>query len=570
MIFIIQNLDEFYLLKKNSIFLVSDFSLYLRLKNNGAIYLFEYLEKIKDRNFCNNFSLFWFRNKKKIDLSIFKDISIGRFVNRNFIFKFLDIIKLDYCLAINIKKYQKVALFKNNSLLNHYIKLIQNSNIKFNKQIIFIKKVKKNNTTSNAFANRGMFNKISISHWSKFMILFQNFIIFLIKKRALYFTDWSSKIYFKNSNFFLKLNSFFFWNGFYYRFDKKKYFLNKKKFKGIFSNQIYNKNNIKEIFYKSKIRYKSYYINIIDNLLKDIFKKQKDLLLYNITCFEDLFQRYKPKYIVVPDCTNSNNSLLIDLSSIYDCKIIFLVDGYQTVIDYFSFPLNKKGNDISSDYVLCPGSAYYNLARKHKIREKKLITIDAPIVMKIKKVSHPIYYDAVIVGYLPNTRRLNVTWDAYLKAELEILDVLSRLGFKNIAIKIKEGSAEMTNQMPRSISEYYDLYYLYFKKKLDLNLNFEYGIFSECLKKTKIVIGQLQTSAFETAFQNKLYYIFEPIYLGNVNLIKKSPIVRLNYFAINKKKLFYIIKSKKNSLIYNKNYLFKGIKIYDLEKKLDA
>jgi len=567
MIFIIQNLDEFYLLKKNSIFLVSDFSLYLRLKNNGAIYLFEYLEKIKNRNFCNNFSLFWFRNKKKIDLSVFKDISIGRFVNRNFIFKFLDIIKLDYCLAINIKKYQKVVLFKNNSPLNHYTKLIQNSNIKFNKKIIFIKKVKKNNTTCDAFADRGMFKKISISHWSKFIILFQNFIIFLIKKKALYFTDWSSKIYFKNSNFFLKLNSVFFWNGFYYRFDKKKYFLNKKKFKGIFSNQIYNKNNIKEIFYKSRIRYKSYYINIIDNLLKAIFKKQKDLFLYNITCFEDLFQRYKPKYIVVPDCTNSNNSLLIDLSSIYDCKIIFLVDGYQAVIDYFSFPLNKKGNDISCDYILCPGSAYYDLVRAHKIRANKLITIDSPVVMNFKKVSYPIHYDALIVGYMPYTRGLNVTWDAYLKAELEILDVLSRLGFKNIAIKIKEGSIESINQMPRSIREYYDLYDLYFKKKLNLNLNFEYGLFSECVKKAKIVIGQLQTSAFETAFQNVPYYIFEPIYVGNENLIK-SPLVRLNYFARDKKRLFYLIKSKKKSLISNKNYLFKGLKISDLEKKL--
>ena len=569
MIFIIQNLDEFYLLKKNSIFLVSDFSLYLRLKNNGAIYLFEYLEKIKDRNFCNNFSLFWFRNKKKIDLSIFKDISIGRFVNRNFIFKFLDIIKLDYCLAINIKKYQKVGLFKNNSLLNHYTKIIQNSNIKFNKKIIFIKKVKKNNITFNAFANRGMFNKISISHWAKFMIFLQTFFNFLIKKKGLYFTDWSSKIYFKNSNFFLKLNNFFFWNGFYYKLDRNKYFFNKKKYKEIFSSKIYNKNNIKEIFCKSKIQHKIYYTNIINILLKNIFKRNKDLFLYNITCFENLFQRYKPKYIVVPDCTNSNNSLLIDLASRYDCKIIFLVDGYQAVIDYFSFPLNKKGNDISCDYVLCPGSAYYDLVRAHKIRANKLITIDSPIVMNFKKVSYPIHYDALIVGYMPNTRGLNVTWDAYLKAELEILDALSRLGFKNIAIKIKEGSSEMINQMPRSIREYYDLYDLYFKKKLNLNLNFEYGVFSECVKKAKIVIGQLQTSAFETAFQNKPYYIFEPIYVGNENLIK-SPLVRLNYFARDKKRLFYLIKSKKKSLISNKNYLFKGLKISDLEKKLNV
>jgi hypothetical protein len=151
---------------------------------------------------------------------------------------------------------------------------------------------------------------------------------------------------------------------------------------------------------------------------------------------------------------------------------------------------------------------------------------------------------------------------------LEILRVFSVLGYKKIAIKIKEGSKSLLEQQLRSFDLYSEMYEKMYKNKLDLNIDFVSGKFADVIIKGKPIVGAFSTSFFESLYQKIPYYIYEPNRNGLHNKdLKANQICNKRYILKSMFKLKTDLLSKNYSSA-NKD-IFKGKNIKQLDKFLE-
>lgn len=240
--------------------------------------------------------------------------------------------------------------------------------------------------------------------------------------------------------------------------------------------------------------------------------------------------------------------------------------------DYSGLHYDIKKKRMVLDYILCPGQSYQKLMYTHKIEKNALIKIDPPVFNNYKNLnqitSQP-KYEAMIIGYIPNTRNINCLYDSYIDTELEILNIFSKLKYKNVAIKMKRGTPLMVAQQKKELKFYKDLYKKKFNKKLNIKLSFEFGELYTKINSAKILVGAFSTAFVEALYYKKPFYVYEPKQNG---LTSKE--LRSNQICDVK----YILKSpsalKKNIKIKNffkvKKDFFSGLKIQKLDKFFES
>ena len=111
---------------------------------------------------------------------------------------------------------------------------------------------------------------------------------------------------------------------------------------------------------------------------------------------------------------------------------------------------------------------------------------------------------------MPNTVNPNSRWDMRNKYVIDVVELLRSHNFKKIAVKVKPG--HNLNDSEFLIR--------FFKNNNIENVDILHGYAYDAISVSKIVIGQLGTTTYESLVMNKPYYIYEPIHCGfkEVNL----------------------------------------------------
>lgn len=565
--FVVKNLIEYDLVKKNkNKIYIENFILYLQLKKKTNVeYFYSPLSKIKN-SFEQDFFLNWFKSdytKKS------KNIDFLQCFSRTFLYETLQYLKLRIVLnSLLNKEKNKIFFFEDNSDFVKNLKLFISFNSKLKKKIKFLKIINENSKKINKRQIlRGQILDLNYKfYFSLLPVIFQGlFLKSRIKNKILYFKDWSSIEYFLNSKQLLISNIKNIFRSFYiYKnpFDNNNY---KNLIKQI-SNFRLNKNIIKKIFKKNKINYDDNIFNLLSFLIKRIINKENNLIKKYLNIYSNLIKFYNPKGIIIPDGSSFHNLLLFYLAKKNNTKVILCVDGYQCFSDYHGLVYDQYQKDTLFDYILCPGESYKKLMLNHGIDKSKLITIFPPIINNININKNYFYkkFDAVILGYIPFSRNLNCNYESYILTELEIIKALKSIGKKNIAIKIKGGNKIMLSMQKREIASYEKIFELIFKEKFDVNLTFETGKLSETIKYSELVVGSFSTAFFESLYQDKPYYIYEPVRNGltkkqlNLNEICNKKFISRDYHHLKKNLLL------KNFFSVEKKF-FNGVNIEKLD-----
>jgi len=570
--YLIKNIEEYNLLKSKKNLIAENKEIFFKLKHINIKYFYHSFGNDKSDEFKNDLATKWYRDYKHKDLFRIKKISFGKCITRNFVFETTNLIKLKVSIDKLLKKKNLIYLFNDNSNFVRLIKILIEFSSKYKNNIILLDKENKNFIGVNPLGKRGHItgfkNRFIIYFFMRFV---QQFLSFFIKKKILYFKDWSSANYFEKSNKLLLSNNKNPFKSFclYRSIFKKNFFYRNSnkllKFK-------LDERNIKKIFVKNKIKYNQETFELLNFIQKKLFKNNLNFILDYINIYTDTINFYKPKAIIIPSADPFHFSLLLEIARQKKCKVILSIDGYQTVKDYSGLHYDIKKKRMILDYILCPGQSYQKLMYTHKIEKNALIKIDPPVFNNYKNLnqitSQP-KYEAMIIGYIPNTRNINCLYDSYIDTELEILNIFSKLKYKNVAIKMKRGTPLMVAQQKKELKFYKDLYKKKFNKKLNIKLSFEFGELYTKINSAKILVGAFSTAFVEALYYKKPFYVYEPKQNG---LTSKE--LRSNQICDVK----YILKSpsalKKNIKIKNffkvKKDFFSGLKIQKLDKFFES
>jgi hypothetical protein len=570
--YLIKNIEEYNLLKSKKNLIAENKEIFFKLKHINIKYFYHGFVNVKSDEFKNDLATKWYRDYKHKDLFRIKKISFGKCITRNFVFETTNLIKLKVSIDKLLKKKKLIYLFNDNSNFVRLVKILIEFSSKYKNNIILLDKENKNFIGVNPLGKRGHItgfkNRFIIYFFMRFV---QQFLSFFIKKKILYFRDWSSNRYFEKSNKLLISNNKNPFKSFcLYRSIFKKNFFN------INSDKLLkfklDERNIKKIFVKNNIKYNQETFELLNFIQKKLFKDNLNFILDYINIYTETINFYKPKAIIIPSADPYHFSLLIEIAKQKKCKVILSVDGYQTVKDYAGLHYDSSKKKINLDYILCPGQSYQKLLYRHKIKKNRLIKIHPPIFDNYKnlnQISSQPKYEAMIIGYIPNTRNINCLYDSYIDTELEILNIFSKLKYKNVAIKMKEGTSLMVAQQKKEESLYKDLYKKKFNKKLNIKLSFETGELYTKINSTKILVGAFSTAFVEALYNKKPFYVYEPKQNGlTTTELKSNEICNVKFILKNSIDLEKNIKTK--TFFKVENGFFSGIKIQKLNKFFES
>ena len=106
---------------------------------------------------------------------------------------------------------------------------------------------------------------------------------------------------------------------------------------------------------------------------------------------------------------------------------------------------------------------------------------------------------------------------------IDLILLLKELNFKKIAIKVKPGP---------NLNDT-DFLINYFKKNNIEHIEFLHGYAYDAISMSKIVIGQLGTTTYESLVMKVPYYIYEPIYCGLSNENASNSIADIKHISRN-------------------------------------
>ena len=229
------------------------------------------------------------------------------------------------------------------------------------------------------------------------------------------------------------------------------------------------------------------------------------------------------------------------------------------------FPRDVNNIQHIFDYYFSYGPFFKKVLKANKIKNKKIIDVKTPFLRKNKFKQRKLY-DACILAYDPYIFNLNVTWDNQILIELSILNILQKLGYKNVLLKTKKSSKKKKNTQNKDIFIYKKMFKKIYKKNLNLNIEIKSGEFSKIIEQCELVIGGLSTAYVESCFHNVPYYVFEPeknginckdLIISKKNISKLEKNLETNLLKKKWKKLDVekLLLSKKLSEIKFMNYI---------------
>lgn len=492
--------------KQNHNIIYTNFSNYILSESKNKFYLFDHDNKpSKNYDFISNFSNHWFRDVNKKDI-FFDNYSIPQIINRNLNFSLLNDIKNFIALKYWIKKFDKIKIYTNNISLNRISKYFKEI------EIINIQEKSKDHIPATPERSTYVFIKQSLLKNLFFKI--EKIFNLKSKKNKILIMPGVYGVDQLEQKDLLYLNKKNFINSFYLNFSKE--------YENIsISEKILDENNyshslkIFKNFFNDKdadLLYKNFY-----NLAHEMYVKNKKKILFTINTIVKTLNFYNPKGIVLSSSTSFDSQIICQYCKIKKIKTFLLLDGYNFFYQNHEFA-NDENDNIYFDYFFSFGKSFKKvLLDNNKIKEQKIIQLNVPDFIDRKKTQKNIY-DCCIVSYDVNVVSLNTTWDKKTIVEISILNVLQELGYKKVAIKLKTSTTTKAKSEVLSLIKIYKIFEKVYKKKLNIQIEFKRGEFSETLCNSGFVIGGFSTAFIETNQMNIPYYLYEPDVNGYNNL----------------------------------------------------
>ena len=549
--YIVDNNHTLYKNNSNLIFTNLQNFILSNSKKKEYLYKTNFFSKKQAWDFSEVFFNEWYRNDKGKD--IFKEkISFSKILNKFLFFSLLNDIKNYFALQEYSKKYSKIIIISSNKSIIRVSKYFKN---------LIIKKtpfVEENYIPATPERDHYFFFKNSISRKIIFKLdeyLLKNFKqnkIFLLK-------DWTSFNSLKDTKNILSLNSLNLKKSFYWNFNSNKkhdFSLNYDNVKFNYSYKIFKR------FFKSDAE-------IINKLFINLFNKhyKSNIKFINQTSnvLINTFDIYNPIGFILFSNYDWLSILISEMCKMKDIKTFVLLDGYYVLESKMDFPKDENNIRHIFDYYFSYGPFFKKVLKDNKIKNKKIIDVKTPFLRK-NKFKQKKLYDACILAYDPYIFNLNVTWDNQILIELSILNILQKLGYKNVLLKTKKSAKKKKNTQNKDILIYKKMFKKIYKKNLNLNLEIKSGEFSKIIEQCKLVIGGLSTAYVESCFHNVPYYVFEPeknginskgLIISKKNISKLEKNLETNLLKKKWKKLDVekLLVSKKLSEIKFKNYI---------------
>ena len=484
-------------------------------KNKNYLYQKKNFSKNYSINFSEYFFNNWYRNDKGKD--IFQErISFAKILNKYLFFSLLNDIKNYYALKEYSKKYDKIIIISSNESLIRVSKYFKN---------LIVKKISSDKVNFiPATPERKDYFFFKKNKTRKFVFELDKYLFKSFKQNKIFLMkDWTTHDSLKNTKNIFIANSPDFRKSFYWNFNQKE----KHNFSFNYDQKIFKYSyKILKLFFKSDavIIHK-----LFKNLFNDHYKSNIKFINQIANIIINTFDTYKPAGLILFSNYDWLSILISEICKMKNIKTFVLLDGYYLFSSKIDFP--KDENNISNffDYHFSYGPFFKTVLQNNNIKVKKIIDIKIPFLKKnnFKKVK---LYDACILGYDPYIYNLNTTWDNQILTELSILNILQKLNYKNVVLKIKMGAKKKKDSQKKSIYIYKKMFKKIYKKSLDLSFDIKEGEFSKILEESKLVIGGLSTAYLESCFYNVPYYIFEPEKNGIYNLdmiLPKSNVIRL-------------------------------------------
>jgi hypothetical protein len=480
-------------------------------------------------NFLYSYKNSWFRYKN-VDFSLYDNVlSIGNVFSNYFIRDLSIILRNYYYLNILSKKYDIIYISQKDSkivkeiskLLFNKIK-IYNSEYNYESDLQIDQVTKFNSKINNV-------NSLSIG-----LRTLQYFVKKKIKLRTMIFPDPSYNHLFEKP-IYLKLNKFNIFNSYCYNFfvklKKKRFRLNKKYF---LSNLEKYKNN-NNISFENKINIYIY------NYISQKIKNNLNIVLKYYYLNKEIFENYQPKQILVPGTDEWNNLILTYAAVSKKIKVNTAVDG--SYITFFKDIIYDKSlSKILHDKVFLYSKIELNKFKKLQYSKNKFSVVNLPVAQKFLLKKSTNKYDLIILDYKYNFNpySLESKKDMSIKTILEILDEVSKMKIKKIAIKMKPSNEKKNNEYIKILQNEI------MNKNYKMHIDYLYEDFSETLNKSNLFLGGISTAILETLCAKKKYIIYSPSYIGFTELdIKLSPYLKKNNLIRNKVLL--------KNFIYKKN-----------------
>jgi len=477
----------------------------------------------------------WFRYKN-VDFSLYDNtLSIGNVFSIFFIRDLTAILRNYYYLKKLSKKYSTIYISQqDNKIIKEISKIFFNEIKIYNSEHSYDSSLQIDQFTK--FNSRiNDVNPLTVGLKS-----FQYFIKNKVNFRNIIFPDPTYNHLFENPNY-LKLNKLNIFNSFYYnfflKFKKKKFKLKKKCF-------LYSLNKYKR---KNNINFENKLNIYIYNYISQKIKNNLNIVLKYYFLNKEVFNNYKPKQILVPGTEEWNNLILTYAAVSKNIKVNAAVDG--SYISFFQEIIRDKNSlKILHDKIFLYSKTELNKFKKFKYSKNKFSIVNLPVAKKFYPKKNSNKYDLIILDYKYNFNpySLNSIKDTSINTILEILDEVSKVKLKKVAIKMKPSSEKN-----------YDEYINTLKKEI-LNQNYKihidylYEDYSETLNQSDLFIGGISTAILETLCAKKKYIIYSPNNIGFTEFdTKLSPYLKNKNLIRNKVLLRNFINKKKGTININ-------------------
>jgi hypothetical protein len=239
--------------------------------------------------------------------------------------------------------------------------------------------------------------------------------------------------------------------------------------------------------------------------------------------------------------------------------VLIVVDGYQTYVNKYQFPINKENNQILVKNYAVMGYAGEKLMSSKQFSMVNKIRIKPPLLDFYNQISLNLSdrsYDAMILFPYPILSNPNSKGDLRFMYIIEVLECLESIGLNNLLVKVKDGNNGKDIERLREILSIH----------AHDNVEVTTGAFHKYVNLVTFVVGGVGTSIAESLYNDTPYYVYEPYYNGIVDS-------DINNSILNNSLIFRDIEALKTGilnrsyLMLDKENLFSGIKMSEIDFK---